>query len=78
MKQKMFNIKKIEPKCIYCATGIPSPDGGSVVCVRFGVMLPDSRCHGFEYDALKRNPAKKAKLPEFLESDFTLDLEKID
>jgi hypothetical protein len=78
MRQKLFNNKEIEPKCIYCAVGTPSPDGESVVCVRYGVMLPDSRCRAFEYDALKRNPPKKARLPEFSESDFSLDLDKID
>lgn len=74
----MFNIKKLEPKCVYCAVGTPSPDGGSVVCVRYGIMLPDSSCHAFEYDALKRTPPKKARLPEFSESDFTLDLDKVE
>lgn len=78
MKQKIFNFKTIEPKCIYCAVGALSPDGESVVCAKHGVMLPDSRCRNFRYDALKRDPHKRSKLPRFSESDFTLDIDKAD
>ncbi len=74
MKQKMFNTKKLEPRCEYCLIGIPSPDGESVVCEKRGIMLPASHCRSYIYDALKRNPQLKQQIPQFSKEDFSLDM----
>lgn len=72
MKQSLLN-SKIRPACIYCAIGKVSCDGESVLCVKKGVMQPDSHCRAFRYDPLKRVPKAQAKLPEYSAEDFSIE-----
>lgn len=72
MKQSLLNAK-IRPACMYCAVGKLSCDGESVLCVKKGVMQPDSSCRAFRYDPLKRVPERKAQLPSYSAEDFSLE-----
>ncbi len=72
MKQSLLN-EKISPACVYCAVGKLSCDGTSVLCLKKGVMQPDSRCRAFRYDPLKRVPKEKARLPEYSAEEFSLE-----
>ncbi|HPZ00203.1 MAG TPA: hypothetical protein PLS28_01895 [Clostridiales bacterium] len=70
--QPVFN-PKITPACKYCSVGKLSPTGKEVLCVKRGIMLPDSSCKRFQYDPLKREPDRKPKLKkEYKEDDFRL------
>ena len=71
MRQPLWNTK-IEPACKYCAVGQLSCDGASVLCVKKGVMQPDSHCRAFTYDPLKRVPRPKPKLPDYSAEDFSI------
>ncbi|MBQ1451413.1 MAG: hypothetical protein IIZ22_01975 [Clostridia bacterium] len=69
---KLYNTD-ITPACEYCKHGRLTPDETGVLCVKNGIMLPDSSCKSFKYDVLKRRP--KRQLPifsDFSEEDFTL------
>lgn len=70
--KKILN-SKIEPACAYCAHGKASCDDSCILCVKKGVMQPDSRCRKFEYDPLRRVPKEKAELPTFTAEDFSLE-----
>lgn len=72
MKQSILNTK-IRPACVYCAVGKLSCDGESVLCVKKGVMQPDSHCRAFRYDPLKRVPQEKPQLPSFGADEFSLE-----
>ena len=72
MKQTAFN-KTIRPACAYCAVGKATEDGAHILCIRKGVMQPDSSCRHFQYDVLRREPEKKAELPQFDASEFSID-----
>ena len=49
-------IGSVEPKCIYCAHGKPTPDGENILCVYCGVPDKNNSCKKFKYDPLKREP----------------------
>ncbi|MCL2105639.1 MAG: hypothetical protein FWH26_01025 [Oscillospiraceae bacterium] len=68
----LFKMKTFPPACEYCAKGKPSPDGGSVLCPLKGIMLNQSRCGKYQYDPLKRRPARTPALPEFEPEQFVL------
>ena len=72
MKQSAFN-KKIRPACAYCAVGKPTEDSAHILCIKKGVMQPDSSCRAFQYDVLRREPQKKAELPTFDASEFSIE-----
>lgn len=72
MKQKLINSKDYTPCCEYCLHGKLTADGESVLCVKKGVMLPESSCHKYEYDPLKRRPKKRTVNNEFDNSDFNI------
>ena len=72
MKQKLFNAS-IEPMCAYCAVGKATEDLSHILCVKRGVMQPDSHCRHFVYDPLRRVPRKKAELPQYDASDFSIE-----
>ncbi|MDD6062451.1 MAG: hypothetical protein PUB99_07560 [Oscillospiraceae bacterium] len=72
MKQSLVH-KKIKPACMYCAHGQKSCDDSCILCVKKGIMQPDSHCRRFQYDPLKRVPQKKAQLPLFSAEDFSLE-----
>ena len=71
MKKSIFG-KSVAPKCIYCETGILTPDKKSVLCKRKGVMQPDSFCRKFSYDPLKRTPETIKLQSDFNSEDFSL------
>lgn len=72
MKQSFFN-KKIQPACAYCIHGQKSCDDSCILCVKKGIMQPDSHCRHFSYDPLNRVPQKKPELPTFSAEEFSLD-----
>ena len=71
MKKTIYS-DNISPKCLYCETGVVSPDGNSVLCVKKGVMMPDSFCRKFRYDPLKRTPETVKLNTDFTPDDFSL------
>lgn len=72
MKKSLFNKEDIIPACGICAHGMLSPDGDSVLCVKTGVRLLDSKCRSFKYDPLKRVPKRAAFKEKFTKEDFEL------
>jgi len=69
----LFDTKKIEPRCAYCARGARLDDE-TVACARRGVVPAGNACRAFRYDPLKRVPPKPAA-PDFSklkDEDFTL------
>ena len=58
--------------CEFCRYGKQSPDGNSVLCSLRGVMRMQSRCKKYEYDPVKREPARMPQLPEFDPEQFVL------
>ena len=71
MKKTIFG-NTVSPKCIYCETGILTPDKKMVLCKKRGVMQPDSFCKKFRYDPLKRTPDTVALQTDFKPEDFSL------
>lgn len=72
LKKKLLNDRLYLPACSLCEYGRPSPDAAAVLCVKRGVMLPDSSCKKFKYDPIKRQPPAKQKLPAYAPEDFRL------
>ena len=64
--------KDITPKCIYCRHGSPASDAKAVLCIKKGVMRPDSSCRAFSYDILKREPRTKPAMPVYDKKEFEL------
>lgn len=64
--------KNIEPRCDYCKLGTVLSDG-NVICKKFGLVEPVVDCKKFEYSSLKRVPRRRPTLPEFDQSDFSID-----
>lgn len=65
--------KNHKPACGYCRHGRLSPDKDSVLCVKKGIMQPDSSCFSFKYDPLKRRPGRKPVInTDFSPEDFKL------
>lgn len=71
MKKELLNLN-IDPQCTYCEHGKISPDGEHILCKKKGIMERYAHCKKFRYDPLKREPAKKPKLPEFSPEEFEL------
>lgn len=72
---RMANLynRELPPRCEYCLHGRPAPDADAVLCVKRGIMRPDSSCSKFRYDPLKRVPKPKAKVNnDFGPEDFKL------
>lgn len=53
----MLFEEHMEPRCGYCARGVPLEDG-QVACPKKGVMSPGDSCGKFRYDPLKRVPPR--------------------
>lgn len=72
-KKKLFQ-ENIEPRCVYCAKGVPLEEG-RILCSKKGVVGGGDRCGRFQYDPLKRVPPKPAALDTSKLSleDFRLD-----
>jgi hypothetical protein len=64
--------KNMEPNCEYCSNGTVLSDG-NVICKKFGLIEPKIDCKKFDYCSLKRIPRRKATLPEYDSSDFSID-----
>ncbi|MBO4446214.1 MAG: hypothetical protein IK036_02355 [Clostridia bacterium] len=63
----------ISPACEHCKHGRLTPDGTGVLCVKNGIMLPDSYCKSYKYDVLKRRPKKNLLIfSDYTEDDFKL------
>ncbi|MBE6746716.1 MAG: hypothetical protein E7558_04630 [Ruminococcaceae bacterium] len=72
MKQKLIDGNAYSKVCENCFNGRMTADGQSVLCVRNGVMRPDSTCRKYKYDPLKRRPRRPHIAGGFTEEDFTL------
>ena len=73
MKQQKLFSASVPPACSYCAIGKATEDQAHILCVKKGVMQPDSACRHFQYDPLRRVPRRKAELPQYDASDFSID-----
>ena len=65
--------KKIDPRCAYCARGVPLAKQGEIGCVRRGVMDAGDFCRSFRYDPMKRVPPKPVRLRgDYTDADFKI------
>lgn len=67
----MKAYSEITKCCALCEIGRLSPDGGSVLCTKNGVMAKSDICRKFRYDPLKREPELPRK-QKFSQSEFDL------
>jgi hypothetical protein len=72
MKSKLLNKNAYEAICRNCRHGRLSPDEESVLCVKKGIVEPDSKCMKYSYDPLKRRPMKKLLIEKADPSEFEL------
>lgn len=66
--------KKVEPACCYCTYAVAT-DEDNVTCARKKKFMPwDGKCRRFQYDPLKRVPAKQKALDfsKYEEYDYSL------
>jgi hypothetical protein len=56
--QKLYDTDRT-PACCICRYGKSAPGGDGVLCVKKGIMMPDSSCRHFRYDPLKRVPQRR-------------------
>ena len=73
MKKRLLNKKKYPPSCSHCRHGRLAPDGGSVLCVKKGIVETDGKCRSYAYDPLKRIPRRAPVLPQYSQEDFSLE-----
>lgn len=70
--KKLFNFTKT-PACEYCRHGRLSPDDKMILCVKKGIMMPNSSCASFKYDPLLRKPKPKSRIfKDYSEDDFSI------
>ena len=66
--------KEIARVCAYCEYGTPAPsdDKGNDIVIRStrGPVKADGHCLRFKYDILKRDPKRRADLPEIEKIDI--------
>ena len=69
----MLFRKKIEKSCLYCRFGTALEDD-LVLCTKRGVVAVGRKCRKFQYDPIKRIPAKPKSLDfeKYDSEDFTL------
>lgn len=72
MKSGKLYSKEISPKCLYCSRGRQVNGGKEILCLKMGVMQPDSCCKKFKYDPLKRAPETLKLKTDFSPEDFKL------
>lgn len=72
MKQKIIDKKNYPKKCSNCFHGRTPLDKTSVLCEKKGVVDPEGSCRHYEYDPLKRIPAKPVLNTDFKPEDFEL------
>ena len=69
----MLFEKKQPPQCAYCTHAAPAGDD-HLICSRKGPVAPESHCHAFRYDPLKRVPktARALDFSKYDKTDFSL------
>ena len=69
----MLFRKKIERSCTYC-TFATKIDDELMLCLKKGVVSPDSACRKFQYDPTKRIPPKQKPLDfsKYEDEDYSL------
>lgn len=69
----MLFRKNINPSCSYCIRGTKL-DNGQILCTKKGPIEPREKCMSFQYDPLKRTPAKAKALDfsKYSKEDFSL------
>lgn len=69
----MLFRKKIEKCCAYCVYGTKVNED-QILCAKKGLKNPDDKCRRFDYDPIKRIPAKPKALDftKYEEEDFSL------
>ncbi|MGN0448566.1 MAG: hypothetical protein ACI4GC_08480 [Acutalibacteraceae bacterium] len=68
----MIDNKKYPKKCANCHFGRTPEDKEVVLCEKKGIMSPESSCRHYEYDPLRRVPAKPLLQNDFKAEDFEL------
>ena len=58
MKRKLYG-NRIEEKCEYCHFGRRVADRQTILCVKRGAVAATYCCKNYEYDPLKRIPARR-------------------
>ena len=53
--------KDMEPSCLYCENGVQVTEE-LIMCEKWGMMDITESCRHFEYDPLKRVPARPKKI----------------
>ena len=71
-QKALLRAAQYEAVCENCRCGKPAPDGNSVLCSVRGVMRRKSSCKKYEYDPIKRSPARTPLLPEYDPEEFSL------
>lgn len=72
LRQKLFNKKNYSKRCDSCFHGRLTADSESVLCVKYGIMMPDHSCRDYKYDPLKRRPERQRTVEKFNADDFRL------
>lgn len=69
----MLFRKKIERSCVYCIYGTKL-DEDTILCSKKGMKTVEDKCRKFQYDPLKRVPAKAKALDfsKYDDQDFSL------
>lgn len=69
----MLFRKNVAKFCSYCQYA-GKTDGKHMLCSKKGFVDPDSHCHCFRYDPLKRTPPRYSPkdFSQFQDSDFSL------
>lgn len=69
----MLFRKKIVRSCSYCAH-CAAMDEERLVCSKKGLLSQDTPCRRFQYDPLKRTPARRKALDfsKYEQEDFSL------
>ena len=60
MKRKLYG-NRIEEKCEYCHFGRRVNDRQTILCVKRGAVAATFCCKNYEYDPLKRMPARRVQ-----------------
>ena len=72
MKRKLYG-NRIEEKCEHCHFGRRVADRQTILCAKRGAVAATFYCKNYEYDPLKRIPARRVQpTPKPAEEEFTL------
>ena len=73
MAKRALYGNRIEPACEVCRHGRRAADGQTVLCNYKGVVPLYHRCRKYEYDPLRRIPARPPALKAHSAEEFSLD-----